>query len=106
MGYLTAVEPPKGAGPASYFRFDGHMGTIGFISSMSDHFCGDCNRLRLTAEGRLRNCLFSGEEIDVRTHIGGDINELKRVILDSMNSKSYDRRGSHPGQRTMSQIGG
>ena len=73
---------------------------------MSDHFCSDCNRLRLTADGRLRNCLFSDEEVDVRPFLAGDRDVLTRVIQDSMNSKKFDRDAVEPGSRTMSQIGG
>ncbi|MHB0867430.1 MAG: GTP 3',8-cyclase MoaA [Thermoleophilia bacterium] len=105
-GELKPVTAPVGAGPARYFRFDGAAGTIGFISSMSDHFCARCNRLRLTADGWLRNCLFSDAEIDVQPHIAGDAAVLRRVITDSMNSKKFDRSGVAPGKRTMSQIGG
>lgn len=105
-GDLRPVASPGGAGPARYFKFEGAKGTIGFISSMSDHFCSNCNRLRLTADGRLRNCLFSDEEVDVRPQIGGNRTGLSRIIIDSMNSKKFDRLGVSPGPRTMSQIGG
>ncbi len=57
---------PGGWGPARYYRFPAIKGTLGFIGSVSDHFCAECNRLRLTADGRLKNCLFSSHEIDVR----------------------------------------
>jgi cyclic pyranopterin phosphate synthase len=106
FGKLRPVKPPAGGGPARYFRFADAPGTVGFISSMSDHFCWRCNRLRLTADGRLRNCLFSDEEVNVRPFIAGDRHELAGVIRDSMNSKKFDRRLSDPGVRTMSQIGG
>ncbi|MDO8735484.1 MAG: GTP 3',8-cyclase MoaA [Thermoleophilia bacterium] len=106
FGELRPVASPGGGGPARYFKFRGAEGTIGFISSMSDHFCSRCNRLRLTADGRLRNCLFSDEETDIRPHIGGDRTELTRIIFDSMNSKKFSRTGVRPGARTMSQIGG
>jgi cyclic pyranopterin phosphate synthase len=106
FGELRSVASPGGAGPARYYKFAGAEGTIGFISSMSDHFCSRCNRLRLTADGRLRNCLFSDEEVDVRPHIEGSRSGLTGIILDSMNSKKFDRAGVQPGCRTMSQIGG
>ena len=69
LGELTAVardDAPGGWGPARYYRFPGALGTIGVISPLSHHFCGECNRLRLTADGRLRTCLFSDDELDVR----------------------------------------
>lgn len=106
FGDLMPVDSPVGGGPARYFRFDGALGTIGFISSMSDHFCENCNRLRLTADGKLRNCLFSDEEVDIRPFINGDSMKLANVIIDSMNSKKFDRTGEKPLARTMSQIGG
>lgn len=106
FGELRPVPSPGGGGPARYFQYDGALGTIGFISSMSDHFCSRCNRLRLTADGRLCNCLFSDEEVDVRPLIAVGGKALTRAILDSMNSKKFDRQGVSPGLRTMSQIGG
>lgn len=106
FGELSPAVSPGGAGPARYFRLDGAAGTIGFISAMSDHICGSCNRIRLTADGRLRNCLFSDEEVEVRHLIGGDAAILRAAMLDSMNSKKYDRRLVNPGSRTMSQLGG
>ncbi len=60
------VDGPFGLGPARYYRVPGARGTIGFIAGVSDHFCARCNRLRLMADGQLKTCLFSGQEIDVR----------------------------------------
>jgi len=57
----------KGRGPSRNFRFKGAAGVIGIISPLSDHFCAYCNRLRLTADGKIRPCLFSKEEIDIKT---------------------------------------
>jgi cyclic pyranopterin phosphate synthase len=106
FGELLPAASPGGAGPARYYRLGAAGGTIGFISAMSDHICGNCNRIRLTADGKLRNCLFSRDEVDIRHHIGGGEAELRRVIQDSMNSKKYDRRLVSSSERTMSQIGG
>lgn len=106
FGDLEVVDAPTGGGPARYYRFTGARGTIGFISSISDHFCENCNRLRLTADGKLRNCLFSDSETDVRPLINEDAARLERAIMASMNSKKFDRRGEKPVARTMSQIGG
>jgi len=64
---LIPVETGIGVpGPAKDFRIEGTNATIGFITTMTDHFCGDCNRLRLTADGKLRNCLFSPEKFDLK----------------------------------------
>ena len=69
LGELEPVardDAPGGWGPATYYRFPGSIGTIGVISPLSHHFCGECNRLRLTADGKLRTCLFSDDELDAR----------------------------------------
>jgi cyclic pyranopterin phosphate synthase len=106
FGELKPVPSPGGAGPARYYRLGSGKGTIGFISAMSDHICVSCNRIRLTADGKLRNCLFSDEEVDIRGLINGDSARLREAIRASMNSKKYDRRQVTTGNRTMSQIGG
>lgn len=103
---LESVEGPYGHGPASYWQEEGARGTIGFIAGVSDHFCEACNRLRLTADGRLRTCLFAGSELDVRPLLS-DPDELARAVAAALEDKRYDRRAEHPGgERSMSQIGG
>ncbi len=67
LGRLEPVKHSEGAGPAMLYRMDGAAGHIGFISPLSHHFCGTCNRLRITADGKLRLCLFSDSEIDLKT---------------------------------------
>ncbi len=108
LGELVPVASPGGWGPARYFRFPGHQGTVGFISSVSDHFCGDCNRLRLTADGRLKNCLFSDDEVDVRRAVRArDRVATIAAIRESLERKTFDKLRL-PGRsgRGMSQIGG
>ena len=105
---LESVGGPRGHGPAQYYRVPGAAGTIGFIAGVSDHFCGECNRLRLTADGRLRTCLFSSREIDVRPLIGRP-DELAAVIAAAIDGKAFDRRAEQAGGengRAMSEIGG
>ena len=63
---LQPADSPSGNGPSRTFRIPGAKGTVGFVSPLSEHFCASCNRLRLTADGRLRSCLFSESEVDVR----------------------------------------
>lgn len=105
------VEPvagPFGGGPAQYYRVPGARGTIGFIAGVSDHFCDTCNRLRLTADGRLKTCLFSSaeSELDVRPLIERP-GELARAIAAAVAGKSFDRTVEAPDAcRAMSQIGG
>jgi GTP 3',8-cyclase len=81
IGPLTPVQL-KRSGPARYFKFDGAAGVLGFISPISNHFCSACNRLRLTADGKLRPCLFSETEIDLKTAIRSDASddEIQRLI--------------------------
>jgi len=69
---LQPVEEKRGAGPAALFSIDNGLGCIGFISSVSEPFCRRCNRLRLSADGRLIACLFDAGQIDLRTAIRGD----------------------------------
>jgi cyclic pyranopterin phosphate synthase len=59
--------PAKGNGPATYYRLAGAVGSIGFITPMTHTYCASCNRVRLTADGRLRTCLFGDHEVDLRT---------------------------------------
>jgi len=103
---LEMVEGPYGHGPAVYWREPGALGTVGFIAGVSDHFCRTCNRLRLTADGRLRTCLFSGAELDVRPLLAQP-RELKRAVVAALDAKTYDRCAElGDGDRSMSQIGG
>lgn len=76
------------SGPADLYRLEGAKGTIGFINPISSHFCSTCNRLRLTADGKLRPCLFSDEEIDIRMALRrGDSDEALKALLHSALSK-------------------
>jgi len=110
MGKLSAVKTSDGKGPAKYFKLQGAKGKIGFISGVSQEFCGECNRLRLTSDGNLRSCLFSENEIDVKKKIreGALIEELKTLITQAVLSKPKE----HPlfsqkvTRKGMSQVGG
>lgn len=67
LGALSATDgPARGNGPATYYRLAGAAGTIGVITPMSHTYCGTCNRVRLTADGRLRTCLFGDHEVNLR----------------------------------------
>ncbi len=103
---LVPHEGPLGHGPAQYWHVPGALGTIGFIAGVSEHFCESCNRLRLTADGRLRTCLFSGEETAVRPLISRP-EELRAAILAAVSGKSFDRCAERrANERAMSEIGG
>jgi cyclic pyranopterin phosphate synthase len=107
-GELKPVASPGGWGPARYYRFPGFQGTIGFIGSMSDHFCNECNRLRLTADGKLKNCLFSSHEVDAKPAMEArDQDAVLAAISESLGCKTFDKNVL-PGRtsRNMSRIGG
>ncbi|TET10502.1 MAG: GTP 3',8-cyclase MoaA [Candidatus Atribacteria bacterium] len=63
------IDINSGNGPAKYYQIKGGQGTIGFITALSQHFCKTCNRIRLTSEGKLRPCLFSNMEVDIKQAI-------------------------------------
>ncbi len=110
LGELSPVDKgdaPGGWGPARYYRFEGAQGTVGVISPLSHHFCGECNRLRLTADGKLRTCLFSDDELDVRTVLrAGTDEEVRDVIRLALASKPESHNMRRGTLRRMSQIGG
>jgi GTP 3',8-cyclase len=111
MGDLRPVPGPAGNGPATYFRFPDAAGTVGVITPMSHNFCERCNRMRLTAHGRLRPCLFGSLETDLRTALraGGDIEPLIRDTLRIKPARHFLEQGSAAGSGgllALSQIGG
>jgi GTP 3',8-cyclase len=97
---------------ARVYRFADGRGRIGFINPVSEPFCGDCNRIRLTADGRLRTCLFSLRETDLRgpMRAGASDAEVERIIRDAVWRKELKHHVGEPGfvqpARTMSAIGG
>jgi cyclic pyranopterin phosphate synthase len=111
---LGSLEPAKiisGGGPARYYRLPGANGTLGFITPISEHFCYQCNRLRLTADGQLRPCLLSESEIDLRTPLrqGASVEHIRELLLKGIGSKPMNHhldRCQLPGNRMMSEIGG
>ncbi len=100
-------DRPLGWGPARYFQFPGAQGTVGFISPLSRHFCSECNRLRLTADGKLRPCLFSDDEYDLRTALrSGDEQAARTVFAQALGAKPDEHHDKVGTERGMSQIGG
>ncbi len=110
LGPLGPAEV-DGAGPARIFRLPDAAGTLGFIGAVSEHFCDRCNRLRLTADGKLRPCLLAADELDLRTPLrqGATQADLESLLLEAVRMKP---RGHHlmeqsrVGDRAMAQIGG
>ncbi len=110
--YPLEPTPREPHATARVYRFADGRGEIGFINPVSEPFCGDCNRVRLTADGKLRTCLFSLYETDLRTPLraGADDAELGRIVREAVWQKELKHRVGEPGfrqpARTMSQIGG
>jgi len=106
---LSPVDgPARGNGPARYFRFSGASGSVGIITPMSHTYCGSCNRVRLTADGRLRTCLFGEEETDLRTPLreGIPLEPFFRSALASKPEQHHLLQMSVGGLRALSQVGG
>jgi GTP 3',8-cyclase len=110
--YPLEPEPREPSATARVYRFADGQGRIGFINPVSEPFCGDCNRIRLTAEGKLRTCLFSLNETDLREPLraGADDDELEEIIRDAVWRKELKHHVGEAGfvrpARSMSAIGG
>jgi cyclic pyranopterin phosphate synthase len=109
---LESVTEPGDPAPAQRYRFADGRGEIGLISSVTEPFCGTCNRLRLTADGAIRNCLFSDDEYSVRDVMrrGGTDTEIAMVLRRAVWAKFPGHGINDPGflapTRSMSMIGG
>jgi cyclic pyranopterin phosphate synthase len=105
-------EPREPSSTARSYRFADGRGRIGFINPVSEPFCGDCNRIRVTADGQLRTCLFSLRETDLRGALrsGASDDELEQVVRDAVWRKELKHHVGDPGfvqpARSMSAIGG
>jgi len=114
LGPLVPARDLVGAGPARTFRLADAgttAGTLGFISAISEHFCDSCNRLRLTANGKLRPCLLSDYEIDLLDALRGspETGKLQDLIRQAIQAKPQGHRlarGQRAQARVMAQIGG
>jgi cyclic pyranopterin phosphate synthase len=110
--YPLEELPREPSSTARVFRFRDGRGEIGFVNPVSEPFCSDCNRIRVTAEGKLRTCLFSLHETDLRAPLrdGASDAELERLIRDAVWRKELKHHVGEPGfrqpPRTMSAIGG
>ncbi len=120
LGRLIPAAKDSGHGPAAVWRLEGAIGKVGFISAMTKPFCATCNRLRLTAEGQLRSCLFDGGEVELAPILRGSPPAGLRVERPGVEQEPGDRLRdafircvsfkpqvhSYHGNRQMSQIGG
>ena len=112
FGPLVPAVRVNASQPAFDYVFSDGRGGIGFINPVSEPFCGDCNRLRLTAEGQVRNCLFSTVEWDARRLLraGANDKELQSLVRECVAAKAAShgigRSDFHQPERAMYQIGG
>jgi cyclic pyranopterin phosphate synthase len=113
IGGLHLEHKIESFGPARLCSVTGGVGKVGFISPVSRHFCGSCNRLRLTADGKLRTCLFSEEEIDIKGPLraGASIEALTEIFRRAAETKPRrhalkDKDAHQVNGRAMHTIGG
>lgn len=109
LGDLVAAPgPARGNGPAVYYRLPGAAGSIGVITPMTHTYCGSCNRVRLTADGRLRTCLFGDHEVDLRTPLraGEPLEPFFRRALAEKPKEHALLQMQVGGLRALSQVGG
>ena len=101
------LEAVGAEGVASCYRLPGAAGTVGLIAPMSHVFCGDCSRIRITADGKLKPCLHSGEEIPLRGLTGEDlVQAVRQGIARKPERHHLERRGGSETRRSMNEIGG
>jgi len=111
LGRLEPVDGPQGNGPATYFRLPGARGTIGVITPMSHNYCDRCNRMRLTADGQLRPCLFGSIQTDLRGPLrrGEELQPHVSHTLAIKPERHWLVQGAESGSgglRALSQVGG
>lgn len=113
VGPVRTLPSTDSYGPAKLFALEGAKGKIGLITPMSQHFCGECNRIRLTADGKLRTCLFSKEEIDIKRSLrsGASPSQLVEIFRNAAREKPLghrlnERTGRITNGRPMHAIGG
>ncbi len=109
IGALTPADgPARGNGPATYYRLAGAPGTVGVITPMTHTYCGSCNRVRLTADGRLRTCLYGDHEVNLREPLRAG-SELGPLFVKALSEKPKEHdllQLKVGGLRALSQVGG
>ena len=111
LGPLEELPPTSAADESRNFRFAGARGVVGFISPVSEPYCGSCNRMRLTADGKFHLCLLNDDELDVKQALrtGGGQGAVEEILLKAVGLKPTGHRldeGVSPRARSMFQIGG
>lgn len=85
-------NPPHST--SSNFKVDGHLGNFAIVSTITNPFCDDCNRIRVTADGKMMNCLFANSETDLLTPLRNG-EEMENIIINAIKTKKYSRDGMH-----------
>jgi cyclic pyranopterin phosphate synthase len=111
LGPLTSVPNKNPADESSNFRVPGAAGLVGFISPVSEPYCGACNRMRLTADGKFHLCLLHDRELDVKAALrsGGTVDDIKAILAQAVHEKPTGHalhKGISTQERNMYQIGG
>lgn len=112
QGILEPVMNIEGNGPARYYRLPGAQGMFGFITPMSEHFCHSCNRVRLTADGKIKSCLLSNHEVDIKALLrrGCDDEDIYRLFAKALKIKQLQHSLGYEEQssvrRPMVRVGG
>lgn len=98
----------EGNGPAEYYKLKSAKGRIGFIAALTEHFCADCNRLRLTADGKLKPCLASDLEVEIDKSMKSDLilKSFKKALMIKPAAHNLNFDDELKYKRSMSQIGG
>lgn len=110
---LESIPGPTGNGPAKYFRWPGAVGSVGFITPMTEHFCHQCNRLRLTADGKIKPCLLTDQEFDIKGILRSNASDemIYEQFLLALSTKKAEHSVNQVQKeenlnRSMSQVGG
>jgi cyclic pyranopterin phosphate synthase len=111
LGALSPLPSQNPADESKNFRLPGARGVVGFISPVSEPYCGSCNRMRLTADGRFHLCLLNDDELDVKRAIrsGGGVERVREILLAAVTAKPIGHalsRGRSTERRDMYQLGG
>lgn len=111
LGRLSELPPSSPSDEARNYRLEGARGVVGFISPVSEPYCGSCSRMRLTADGKFHLCLLNDDELDVRRALldGGGEEAVSKILLEAVKRKPTGHRleqGVSTERRAMFQIGG
>ncbi len=111
ISLLTPLDGEDLGGPARYYRMEGAAGIVGIITPVSCHFCGECNRIRVTSEGIAKGCLFSARDVDLKPFLAkGDASGLRATLRSVVGAKPPDRHCARENSAAeaifMSRVGG